>query len=234
MPNYSSLPTWPRTTCREAAAHGIQLHAITRRRYKGKLDADADEFITFAVDGAARMQMLINDLLEYSRVGTKVKAFEKVNCLNVFDHAISNLRIAIEECGAVITHDEFPTVMADTLQFTQLFQNLLGNAIKFRGKEPPAFTFPLRKRRGNGCSPSAITASALTHNTSIEYLLFSSGYTVRRNIQAPVSALRSAKNRGTARRANLGRVRTGERGNLSFYHPRDKLGIWWLFLMNSI
>ena len=107
------------------------------RRYKGKLDADADEFITYAVDGAARMQMLINDLLEYSRVGTKGKPFEMVNCLNVFDHAVSNLRMALEESGAVITHDEFPTVMADTLQFTQLFQNLLGNAIKFRGKEPP-------------------------------------------------------------------------------------------------
>ena len=118
------------------------------RRYKGKLDADADEFIAFAVDGAARMQMLINDLLEYSRVGTKGKAFEKVNCLNVFDHAVSNLRIAIEECGAVITHDEFPTVMADTLQFTQLFQNLLGNAIKFRGKETPRVHISVAQKEG--------------------------------------------------------------------------------------
>lgn len=107
------------------------------RRYKGKLDADADEFIAYAVDGAARMQMLINDLLEYSRVGTRSKPFEMVNCLEVFDHAVSNLKMAIEESGAVITHDELPTVMADTLQLTQLFQNLLGNAIKFRGKEPP-------------------------------------------------------------------------------------------------
>lgn len=118
------------------------------RRYKGKLDADADEFIAFAVNGAARMQMLINDLLEYSRVGTKVKAFEKVNCLNVFDHAVSNLRLAIEECGAVITHDAFPTVMADTLQFTQLFQNLLGNAIKFRGKESPRIHISVAQKEG--------------------------------------------------------------------------------------
>ncbi|MEK7297689.1 MAG: ATP-binding protein, partial [Planctomycetota bacterium] len=121
---------------------------LLRRRYKGKLDADADEFIAFAVDGAARMQMLINDLLEYSRVSTKGKEFEKVNCLNIFDHAISNLRIAIEECGAVITHDEFPTVMADTLQFTQLFQNLLGNAIKFRGKEPPRIHISVAQKEG--------------------------------------------------------------------------------------
>lgn len=118
------------------------------RRYKGKLDADADEFIAFAVDGAARMQMLINDLLEYSRVSTKGKEFEKVNCLNVFVHAISNLRIAIEECGAVITHDEFPTVMADALQFTQLFQNLLGNAIKFRGKEIPRIHISVAQKGG--------------------------------------------------------------------------------------
>lgn len=118
------------------------------RRYKGKLDADADEFIAFAVDGAARMQMLINDLLEYSRVGTKGKPFEKVNCLNIFDHAVSNLRIAIEESGAVITHDEFPTVMADTLQFTQLFQNLMGNAIKFHGKETPRIHISVAQKEG--------------------------------------------------------------------------------------
>jgi len=118
------------------------------RRYKGKLDEDADEFIAYAVNGAARMQMLINDLLEYSRVGTKGKPFEMVNCLDVFDHAVSNLRMAIEESGAVITHDEFPTVMADTLQFTQLFQNLLGNAIKFRGKEIPRIHISVAQKEG--------------------------------------------------------------------------------------
>lgn len=118
------------------------------RRYKGKLDADADEFIAYAVDGAARMQMLINDLLEYSRVGTKGKPFEMVNCLDVFDHAVSNLRMAIEESGAVITHGELPTVMADTLQFTQLFQNLLGNAIKFRGKETPLIHISAVQKEG--------------------------------------------------------------------------------------
>ena len=118
------------------------------RRYKGKLDTDADEFIAFAVDGAARMQTLINDLLEYSRVRTKGKEFEKVDCLNIFEHALSNLRMAIEESGAVITHDSFPTVMADALQFTQLFQNLLGNAIKFRGKETPRIHISVAQKEG--------------------------------------------------------------------------------------
>ncbi|MBI5309219.1 MAG: PAS domain S-box protein [Planctomycetes bacterium] len=118
------------------------------RRYKGKLDADADEFIAYAVDGAVRMQMLINDLLEYSRVGTRGKPFEMVNCLDIFDQAISNLKMAIEESGAVITHDGLPMVMADVLQFTQLFQNLLGNAIKFRGKETPCIHVSAIQKEG--------------------------------------------------------------------------------------
>jgi PAS domain S-box-containing protein len=107
------------------------------RRYKGKLDADADEFIGYAVDGATRMQRLINDLLAYSRVGTRGKPFEPTNCEDVFSHALANLRAAIEESGAVVTHDRLPTVMADVTQMVQLFQNLIGNAMKFHsGKHP--------------------------------------------------------------------------------------------------
>ena len=107
------------------------------RRYKGKLDADADEFIGYAVDGATRMQRLINDLLAYSRVGTRGKPFEPTNCEDVFSQAVANLRAAIEENGAVVTHDHLPTVMADSVQIVQLFQNLIGNAIKFHGDKRP-------------------------------------------------------------------------------------------------
>ncbi len=107
------------------------------RRYKGKLDADADEFIGYAVDGATRMQRLINDLLAYSRVGTRGKPFEPTNCEDVFSQAVANLRAAIEENGAVVTHDHLPTVMADSVQIVQLFQNLIGNAIKFHGDKHP-------------------------------------------------------------------------------------------------
>jgi signal transduction histidine kinase len=110
---------------------------LLERRYKGKLDADADDFIAYAVDGATRMQTLINDLLTYSRVGTRGKHFKPTNCSAVLDQTLANLEMAIEESGAVVTHDALPTVMADASQLVHLFQNLIGNAIKFRGQEPP-------------------------------------------------------------------------------------------------
>jgi len=109
---------------------------LLARRYKGRLDADADDFIGYAVDGANRMQRLINDLLEYSRLGTRGKPFEPTHCEAVLNEVRANLQAAIEESGAVITHDPLPTVMADRSQLTQLFQNLIDNAIKFRGDEP--------------------------------------------------------------------------------------------------
>ncbi len=107
------------------------------RRYKGKLDEDADEFIAYAVDGATRMQQLINDLLTYSRVGTRAKPFEPTDTESVLKNATDNLKVAIEESGAVITHDSLPTVMADSSQLLQLFQNLVGNGIKFRNGGAP-------------------------------------------------------------------------------------------------
>jgi PAS domain S-box-containing protein len=110
---------------------------LLAQRYQGQLDADADEFIAYAVDGANRMQRLINDLLSYSRVGTRGKGFEPTDCTAVLDQTLANLKAAIEESGAVVTHDPLPTVMADNLQLVQLFQNLIGNAIKFHGEEPP-------------------------------------------------------------------------------------------------
>ncbi|MCX9013106.1 MAG: PAS domain S-box protein [Candidatus Methanoperedens sp.] len=110
---------------------------LLARRYKGRLDKDADEFIAFIVDGVTRMQRMIEDLLTYSRVGTRGKVFEPVNCEEVFNQAVTNLKVTIEENGAVVTHDPLPVIIADALQMTQLFQNLIGNAIKFRGKETP-------------------------------------------------------------------------------------------------
>ncbi len=109
---------------------------LLARRYQGKLDADADEFIAFAVDGANRMQGLINDLLAYSRVGARVKGFEPADCSAVLDQALADLKAAIEKSGAVVTHDPLPAVMADDSQLVQLFQNLIGNAIKFHVEAP--------------------------------------------------------------------------------------------------
>jgi len=110
---------------------------LLARRYKGRLDADADKFIAFAVDGANRMQRLIKDLLAYSRVGTRGKEFAPTDCTTAFDQALTNLKMAIEESRAVVTRGPLPTVIADKLQIGQLLQNMIGNAIKYHGDEPP-------------------------------------------------------------------------------------------------
>jgi len=110
---------------------------LLSRRYKGKLDADADEFIAFAVDGASRMQRLIHDLLAYSRVGTKGKDLIETSSEDALQQALVNLRGAIEESGALVTHDPLPAVLADEMQLIQLFQNLIGNAIKYQSPGVP-------------------------------------------------------------------------------------------------
>lgn len=111
---------------------------LLERRYKGKLDDDADQFIDYVVDGADRMQKMIRGLLDYSRVGTKGMDFAETEFTNVLDQALTNLQASIQESGAVITHDPLPSISVDSLQMTQLFQNLIGNAIKFRNSLPPA------------------------------------------------------------------------------------------------
>jgi PAS domain S-box-containing protein len=105
---------------------------LLSRRYKGRLGADADEFIAFAVDGASRMHRLIEDLLAYSRVGTRGTDLVCTSSEEAFGQALVNLRGSIEESGAKVTHDPLPEVLADEPQLVQLFQNLLGNAIKYR------------------------------------------------------------------------------------------------------
>jgi PAS domain S-box-containing protein len=110
---------------------------LLSRRYTGRLDSDADDFIAFAVDGAGRMQQLIEDLLAYSRVGTKGAEPIDTSSEHALRRAIGNLRASIDESGAVVTNDPLPAVHADETQLVQLFQNLVGNAIKYRGIEVP-------------------------------------------------------------------------------------------------
>ncbi len=126
------------------ASHDLQepLRAIAtfcdllRRRYQGRLDEQADRWIEFAVDGARRMQSLIQDLLAYSRLESRARPFAPVDCEEVFRRAVTNLGTAIEEAGACVTSDPLPSVEGDWSQLVQLFQNLVGNAIKFRSSEP--------------------------------------------------------------------------------------------------
>ena len=121
---------------------------LIARRYKGKLDADADEFIAFAVDGANRMQRLILDLLAYSRVNTAGRQFEPTAMETVLKAALNNLTNAVKESQAVITHDPLPAVMGDDKQLAQLFQNLLSNAVKFGGAQPPRIHISAKQTDG--------------------------------------------------------------------------------------
>ena len=110
---------------------------LLQERYKGQLDDKANRWISFAVEGAARMKQLINDLLDFSRVGTRGKPFIPTDCNSIFKQVLQNLRPAIKESGAEVTCGPLPTVLADNTQIAQVLQNLLANAIKFRGTHPP-------------------------------------------------------------------------------------------------
>jgi PAS domain S-box-containing protein len=139
------------------ASHDLQepLRAVSgcvqvlKKRYQGQLDSRADELIAHTVDGVSRMQTLIDDLLSYSRVGTRGKEFEPRDCNAIVCQALANLEAAIAETSAVVTHDRLPVVKADAAQLTQLFQNLIGNAVKFRSQQPPKIHISVRRDECN-------------------------------------------------------------------------------------
>lgn len=136
------------------ASHDLQepLRMVTsylqliKRRYWNQLDKDADDFINFAVDGAERMKTLINDMLVYSRVGTRGKEFRPVDCNAVLEQARHNLALAIEEKKAIVTSSSLPTIHGDDNQLVQLFQNLISNAIKFNDNQPPKVSIQAESR----------------------------------------------------------------------------------------
>ena len=109
---------------------------ILQRRYQGKLDASADELIAHSVDGSARMQTLIEGLLAFSRVGTRGGDFQIIEARDSVEHALKNLASVVNESQAEITVGPLPWLRVDPVQLTMLFQNLLGNALKFRGEAP--------------------------------------------------------------------------------------------------
>lgn len=139
------------------ASHDLQepLRMITnylqllRQRYKDQLDTNAHDFIGFALDGSKRMNQLIHDLLAYSRVGTHGKELVVTECGQALADALANLTVAIEESQAEITHDPLPSVVGDEVQLTQLFQNLIGNAVKFRGDVPPKIHVGVQRKGGD-------------------------------------------------------------------------------------
>jgi PAS domain S-box-containing protein len=118
---------------------------LLEQRYKEHLDQDAREFIQYAVDGASRMKQLINDLLTYSRVGSQGTRFKKLDLNHILGQAHIQLKHAIQENGAVISTEELPTIWADERQMVQLFQNLIGNSIKFRGEANPVIHIQARE-----------------------------------------------------------------------------------------
>jgi light-regulated signal transduction histidine kinase (bacteriophytochrome) len=137
------------------ASHDLQepLRMVTsylqliEKRYKDKLDADGEEFIGFAVDGAMRMKRMIDGLLAYSRVSTRSQPLEPINCEDLLAQTLSNLQVAIQERDALITHDPLPTVMADGTQMMAVFQNLVGNAIKFHAGRQPHIHISAERRK---------------------------------------------------------------------------------------
>jgi light-regulated signal transduction histidine kinase (bacteriophytochrome) len=122
---------------------------LLQRRYQGALDADADDFIAYAVDGAERMQEMIQALLGLSRVGTRGQDFVPTDVEAVLARTRKMLSRAIEESGAVVTHDPLPTVSADSAQLAQVFQNLISNAIKFRAEDRPLRVHVSAELRGD-------------------------------------------------------------------------------------
>ena len=110
---------------------------LLAKRYKGKLDADADDFIGYATEGATRMKTLIDGILTFSQVGDQGADFVSVNCEKLLDDTLATLQGNIDQANVVVTNDSLPTIRGNAVQLQQLFQNLIGNAIKFRGESPP-------------------------------------------------------------------------------------------------
>ena len=195
---------------------------LLSRRYKGKLDADADEFIAFALDGASRMQRLIKDLLTYSRVGTTGVELHNTSSEKSLQQAIANLRGAIAGSGALVTHDPLPVVMADEMQLSQLFQNLIGNAIKYQKLGIPKIHVSAvmngEKKWNFSVRDNGIGIESTEFRADFRHVPAAAQTIGVRRHRHRTGDLQ--KNRRAARRQHFGRVATRARSNLSFCFGR--------------
>ncbi|HZD44346.1 MAG TPA: ATP-binding protein, partial [Methanomicrobiales archaeon] len=126
----------------------VSFSQLLEKRYRGAIDSEADEYIDFIVEAGKRMQHLINDLLEYSRVTTRGGVFMETDSCEILEETLSNLRSMIVESGSRITHDPLPVVMVDPPQLRQVFQNLIANAIKYRSESPPSIHVSAERTHG--------------------------------------------------------------------------------------
>ena len=165
---------------------------LLARRYQGQLDSDADEFIGFAVDGVNRMQRLIDDLLAYSRAGTAEYRFGPVDVGELVRDTLVGMRTTVAESGATVAAGELPDVWGDEGQLRQLFQNLIGNGIKFRAEDPPRVEVTAERQGAAGCSACRTTASGSIRATPSASSASSSACTAATSTRGAASGSRSA------------------------------------------
>ena len=197
---------------------------LLAKRYRGQLDQDADLFIDFAVDGCNRMKILIQDLLAFSRVGTHHKELEVVAMDDIVDQAMLNLQEAVSQSGAVVTRGALPVIHSSKTLLTQVIQNLVGNAIKYRNSHSPEVKHLRISRytRRDQSFRSGITGLALSLNTSIESSFSSKGCMVAKNFPGPELVWQSARRSSTdlAAGSGLNRNCTTALLSASLFHPQ--------------
>ena len=183
---------------------------LLAERYQGKLDSDADKYIHYSVDGALRMQKLVQDLLAFSRVGRQRLALRSTDSDAVLKTALKNLEAAMQESGAVARHTQLPVVMADSSQLAQVFQNLVGNALKFHGSQPPVIQVGA-ERKGKewvfSVTDNGIGIAA-EHAENV-FVIFRRLHTRTEYPGNGIGLAICKKDNRAARRADLGRIGVG-------------------------
>ena len=196
---------------------------LLQKRYSADLDEDANDFINYAVDGAKRMDMVINDLLEYSRIGSEKREFKYLQSEKILETVLINLKPLIDDTNTIITHDPLPRIYANDQQMNQLFQNLIGNAIKYRSKVTPKihlsadkydkeYLFSI-KDNGIGIDPK--------HLERI-FTIFQRLHTHEEYDGTGIGLSNFTKNSTTTPWKNLGKIRTRKRNNILLHNTQSK------------